>query len=177
MKRIVLLAILAILSFSLPLQAQDLGGLTWRCSKRVVKYTMADYNDNVVQDVRLGTGLVYYNYVYKDVPVDEINFFFHGDNQLTSYIMRSSCKTLEDAEKLEMEWLDNFAVTYIELKKDSEGYTIYQLRDALGKFAGVIHIVHIGKRYSVEYINWDTSDAKANVDFKDYRDSSADNKE
>lgn len=37
---------------------------------------MTDYEHDVVYDVKLGRGLVYYNIVYKGLPVKEINFFF-----------------------------------------------------------------------------------------------------
>lgn len=82
--------------------------------------------------------------------------------------MRTRCKDLEEAQKLEMEWLDNFAVTYKELRKDAAGFPLYQLRDAQDKFAGVMHVVHKGKVYTVEYINWDENDATATLEFKDY---------
>lgn len=36
------------------------------------------------------------------------------------------------------------------------------------KFAGVMHVVHKGKVYTVEYINWDENDATATLEFKDY---------
>lgn len=130
-------------------------------------YTMTDYEHDIVHDVRLGEGLVYYNIEYKGLPVEEINFFFHNYSLIT-YVMRNKFKKLNDAEKLEMEWLDNFAVTYKELRKDAAGFPLYQLRDAQDKFAGVMHVVHKGKTYTVEYINWDENDATATLEFKDY---------